>query len=486
MQLKIFGKNAVIYAIGNIVLRSAAFLLIPLYTYHLSVRDYGLLASFFVTIEFLLILMGLGMRTTLERFCKEYEAKNLLKHLLGSTIFINIIGGLIVSFICLVFLLPFFSTALKVENIRLYITFVCVASLVQSLFLHMISYYRAQNEAMKFMLFSVFAALLLIIINFLLLVKFKYRIEGALLAQIIAYGITLVLISANTISKTGIAISPRLIKDLFRFGFPLVFSMSGQNIVWTASIYILSFFAGLEVVAIYALGNKLAKLLSIILILPFQMAFQPFVFANLNRPEIKNAITKLLTYFIFAIVLTSFMILIGTKIIIPIIAPPEYASAYLVVLLLLPVIAINGISVFGETLLNIVRKTHIIGFVYGLCGVSSVLLNYMFIPHLSWYGVVLTLYITFTTMSTVILIIGIKEYPIEIEWRRIIVALCFYIVYLSSIFLLKSTKDIIFYSITSLIIFISLVILYVGNMLDDREQKFLKKVLLNLQHSSSR
>jgi len=350
----------------------------------------------------------------------------------------------------------------------------------------MISYYRAQNEAMKFMLFSVFAALLLIIINFLLLVKFKYRIEGALLAQIIAYGITLVLISANTISKTGIAISPRLIKDLFRFGFPLVFSMSGQNIVWTASIYILSFFAGLEVVAIYALGNKLAKLLSIILILPFQMAFQPFVFANLNRPEIKNAITKLLTYFIFAIVLTSFMILIGTKIIIPIIAPPEYASAYLVVLLLLPVIAINGISVFGETLLNIVRKTHIIGFVYGLCGVSSVLLNYMFIPHLSWYGVVLTLYITFTTMSTVILIIGIKEYPIEIEWRRIIVALCFYIVYLSSIFLLKSTKDIIFYSITSLIIFISLVILYVGNMLDDREQKFLKKVLLNLQHSSSR
>ena len=76
MSLKKLGENTAIYAIGNVGLRAASFLLIPLYTHTLSVADYGLLATLLITIQLMLIVMNMGMRTTLVRFLKEHEENN--------------------------------------------------------------------------------------------------------------------------------------------------------------------------------------------------------------------------------------------------------------------------------------------------------------------------------------------------------------------------------------------------------------------------
>ena len=112
MSLKLFGKNTVIYAIGNIGLRAASFLLIPLYTHYLSVSDYGLLATLLITIHIMLIFMSMGMQTTLLCFTKEYDGNNKIKDLLGTSTFINFLGGVAVTCISILFL--------KIDHIFLY------------------------------------------------------------------------------------------------------------------------------------------------------------------------------------------------------------------------------------------------------------------------------------------------------------------------------------------------------------------------------
>jgi len=79
----VLGKNSVIYAIGNIGLRGASFLLIPIYTHFLSVSDYGLLAILFMSIQLMLIFANLGMQTCLVRFTKEYEENDCVGVLVG-------------------------------------------------------------------------------------------------------------------------------------------------------------------------------------------------------------------------------------------------------------------------------------------------------------------------------------------------------------------------------------------------------------------
>ena len=161
MNLKLFGKNTIIYAIGNIGLRASAFLLIPLYTHYLSVKDYGLLATLQITIQIMLIVMSLGVRTGLVRFTREYEEIKLIKDLLGTSTFINFLGGIIVTTISMSFLTPFFRSVLHSQHVHNFIFLVCCSALAQSLSVHIMSYYRAKNESLKFMITGVLSAIFL-------------------------------------------------------------------------------------------------------------------------------------------------------------------------------------------------------------------------------------------------------------------------------------------------------------------------------------
>ena len=108
MSLSLLGKNTTIYSLGNIILRVGAFLLIPIYTNYLSIEDYGILASLFITIEVLVIVMNGGMKNSLVRFFDEYYKKKNADQLIGTSVLINIVGGIVVTAFCLFFLIQFF------------------------------------------------------------------------------------------------------------------------------------------------------------------------------------------------------------------------------------------------------------------------------------------------------------------------------------------------------------------------------------------
>lgn len=481
MNLKLFGKNTVIYAIGNVGLRAASFLLIPLYAYSLSVSDYGLLAILLITVQVMLIFMNMGMATTLLRFTKEYEDNNQIKYLLGTTTFASFIAGVIVTCISFLFLLPFFRGVLHTEDVHKFIILTCSAALAQSLTAHIMSYYRARNEAVKFMITGISAAVLLFIANFILLYIFNMGITGALIAYTATYIVILLFVSFDVFSKTGIGISVSLMPKLFRFGFPLVFSMSGQFIMGGASIYFLSYFVGLEVVAIYSLGYKLAQILVITIILPFSLAFQPFVFADVHNSDIKEKISRLLTYLVLAITFMSLCILLGSRILLPLIAPPEYSSAYLVILLLLPGMAFIGMQYFGETLLSAVQKTHIIGFTVSICAIFSVILNCTLIPVLGWYGAVIACNVSFILSGSALSFVGIRKFPVPIEWKRICIAGGIIISFFVLVFIVRDINLILFSVVALSAALGSILILSSFRFFYNNEKVAIKNLILRLR-----
>ena len=87
------GKNTLIYGIGNIGARGASFFLIPLYTYYLSVNDYGILVSLLAVAQLMVVLMSLGSRHGFIRFAKEYQDRQQLGSLLTTSNALNIPAG---------------------------------------------------------------------------------------------------------------------------------------------------------------------------------------------------------------------------------------------------------------------------------------------------------------------------------------------------------------------------------------------------------
>ena len=291
MNLKLVGKNTVIYGIGNIGLRASAFLLIPLYTHTLSISEYGLLATLLLTVQLMVIVMSAGMRTSFLRFVEEYRAGNLIGHLLGSSLLINVIAGIIVAGATLIFLESFFCAILHVDHVTEYLALTSCAALFQTLSLHLMTYYQANNNALKFTLVGASAALLLFITNLILLLIFQLGIKGALIANIVTYNAVLLFLLFDILfKKTGIAISFTMIPKLLRFGCPLIFSMLGQIIMGSSSIYFLSHWEGLEVVAIYSLGYKLATVVGMVLTLPRLDLMQMVKRAALITDERSNSV----------------------------------------------------------------------------------------------------------------------------------------------------------------------------------------------------
>jgi len=480
-MLKLFAKDATVYAAGNIGLRAAALLLTPVYTYCLTVSDYGLWATLQTTIQIMSILFTMGMRETLLRFRKEYEEEKRLSSLIGTTTLLIVCGALGVSLVAML-LLPVFKHVLHIDDVRNLILLTCAAALVQSLSIQLMSYYRAGHQAIKFMLIGLAGAVLLVLTTIVAIYILKLGVRGVLLAYIASYVLIFAFVAVDVFSRTGFGVSLSIIPSLFQFGAPLTVSAVGQFTMGGASVYLLSYFAGLEVVAIYSLSQKLASILPIVVSLPFQLAFQPLVFSNLNNPDIRQKTGRLLTYLVLASTLMVFFLVVGTHVLLPFIAPPAYAPAFLVSLFLVPAAAFSGIHLFGETLLGAVKKTHIAAFFNTGGAIVCILLNLVLVPRLGWYGAVIATVLSIIAVDATEAGIGISEFKIrgEIEYRRLSILGAVFVAFLVFSLVLCTMPPAYFYYGQALFCLASLTVLIVIPFFHDYEKAALRRMIRKL------
>ncbi|MDH4202745.1 MAG: oligosaccharide flippase family protein [Phycisphaerae bacterium] len=480
MKLGFLGKATVLYAIGNICLRAASFLLIPIYAHFLSVEDYGLLMTLLLSIQFMLVVMNCGTEHSVVRFAKHYEENGQLNCLMGTTFVVSLISSLIVFCVCLTLLIPFFRLVLHHQDVYLLIVFTLSSALFQSWCDLLAGYYRSQHQPIKYTVVGICTALMLTLLSFVFLYILEMGVKGALLARFITLGWIFSIIAWQIYSKTGFRISFKLVPKLLHFGVPLTISSFGLFAITGVSIYFLSFLTGLESVAVFSLGQKLAAVLLMVLVLPFQMSFQPFVFSQLDSPDIKKQMSRLLSYLAWSVMAGSYCVLFGARLLLPLIAPPEYADAYLVTLLMMPGMAFLGIFYYGETLLKTIQKSYIIGLIVIVSAVFSIIANFILVNYFSWYGALLASNATLFILGGSLFMIGLKEYPLPIEWPRLgIGAVLFVGVLVMNLLLLKS--NLYLYCTAQLIV--ATVILFVAfrsSLLDEREKQFTRQTLSRL------
>lgn len=480
MSLKFLGKATFLYAVGNVCLRAASFLLIPIYAHFLEIDDYGLLMTLLLSTQFMVAAMNCGTEHSIVRFAKHYEKNGQLNVLMGTTFLLSIIASLIAACIVLTLLVPFFRVVLHRQDVTALVVLTLFSSLFQSLCDMLTAYYRSQNQPIKYTFVGVATALMLTVLSFTFLFFLKMGVAGALIAKIIANGWIFSMIAWQIYSKTGFRISFLAVPKLLHFGVPLSMSCFGQFAVTGAGIYFLSFLSGLESVAVFSLGYKLASVLLMVLVLPAQLAFQPYVFSQLDSPDIKRLMSRSLTYLTWAVVGGSFCILFAARLMLPLIAPPEFSSAYIVTLLTMPAMAFLGLFYYGETLLKTSQKSYTIGLLVTLSAIFSIVANFILIHYISWYGALLASNITFLFMGGSLFAIGLKEFPLPIEWRRLRIATVLFVgVLLLNFFLLKSNLYV-YSAVMAVIAAMVIFVVFRSRMLDESEKDFTKQMLFRL------
>jgi O-antigen/teichoic acid export membrane protein len=421
LDLKPLGRNTAIYALGNIGLRAASFLLIPLYAHILPQADFGRLAAVLFTVQIMLVLMNAGVREAFVRLASEARTEGRTGELLGTCLFITAIGGGVVTAVSLLFLRGILGSALHTADATGYVLFACAIAAAQTLVGQFLNHYRAANRAGSFLAAGGSIALVILAANGVTVGLMGMGVRGALIAQLVAYTGGLIVMAIVVLPGMGVRASWRMARRVLAFGSPLVVSEAAWFVMLGAPIYFLSYYAGLEEVAVYSLGFKLAQVVVIVLVLPFQLAYSPFVFSHLGDPKIGGAMSRALTYFVLAFVAVAFGILAASRVLIPVIAPAGYGAAGLVLLALLPAMFFQGIESFGKTLLHIERKSYVTGAVAGVAGALSVLLNLILIPRFGWRGAVVATAVATALAAALVMAAAMRTYPIRIELGRIAV-----------------------------------------------------------------
>ena len=485
MTLKKLSKNTLVYTIGNIALRASAFILLPLYSHFLTKNDFGILQTLLFTIQIMITLIDVGVRTSLVRFLHESEKDNTLKKLLGSALTINLFTGIILILISITLLLPVFSYFIPKQNIKDLILLTASAAAVQTFALNIMTYYRAKNLGVRFMMFSLAAAVLLIVFTYIFIVIYNLGIQGALLALIFSYGVLWFVISGLVYTKNGISVSSQLIKKLLVFGAPLILAMAGDLLLNTAGSFFLGRFESYEEVATYTMAFKIAQISLIVLIIPFQLAYEPFVYSNAENPDLKNNIAKITTYLMLFFLLLSLSIVFVFKDLLVLILGNHFSDSYKLIYFILPGFAFMGLQYIGQSLLHIKNKTNVTGLtviIYTLIGIT---LNYFAIKNFGIYGIIFTFNLIMFLTAFTLIVLGQKSFKIEFEHGRLIVVASSFVVLLSLSYYLSNFSSIIYYLFFGSIIILFITVLYFSNFLTNEEKSFINSFEISKLFSKS-
>ena len=482
MSLKNLTKSTLIYSVGTIIIRVSAFVLIPFYTHSLSVSDYGLLSALLLTSQIIIPIVDFGVVSSLMRFMKEFDDKNAGGELLGSSILINLLAGFFIIAVSGITLGPIFRAFLQIEDVFIYALLVSTASVLQSLCVNTLSYFRARNQGMMFTVFSIAVAVLVSSLTILFVVKFDLGIKGVFEAQAIGYFLLWIIPLKIISRKVKYKVSKPTLKKLLKFGFPLIFARSGDLIKSTIAIYMLSYFVGLEQVGIFSLASRLTMIVQVVLILPFQLSYEPYIYSSIGDPNLSRRISKISTYLLIAFVVISFSLVFVFRDFMGIIAPKEYFKAYFLIFLLMPAQVFRGFTYISQSLLLIKQKSNITGIVSVISTVLSIILSYFCIKYYGIMGNIFAINVYWFGLAIALFILGDKEIHVKMETARLLILGFVNLLSLAAVYFLVDSPPIIFYSILPIAFIIVFLLLYNLKFFDSDEKQIIRKSFKKVQY----
>lgn len=479
MSLRKFKANIILYSGGTIVSRLSSFLLIPLYTHSLSVYDYGLLSTILVSSQLIITLIDFGIMPSIIRLSPEVIIEKNEGKFLGTAVLLNILIGIILSTFILLLNYQFYDI-LEIKAQFSTIFLFCSMSITQAIGLNLITYFRASDQNKLFTYYSIASTFSVLLLNIIALYFLKMGINGILLSNTLAYLFFTILILIKLNKKYSLQYDYRFVKRILKYGAPLVFTRSSDLLVATAGIYLLGIYSSLQTVGIYSFALKYCALLQVLLILPFQLTFEPYLFNNLNDANLKSNIKKIIDYFILIFLLFSISLIIITKDFITIIAPKEYFNAYFLIIYVLPIYAIQGLQHIFQSFIHINKKTYITGALSIIISILSLILNYFFIKEFQVNGLIAIKYFN-ETIFLLSLIYFSSEFLTDLKYKFniILLSITSYILFFLILTKIIYLNNFIYYLISiTVVVFISLMF-YLFRLIDIASIKNLLRLRIN-------
>ncbi len=421
-KVKLIFRNSIIYSLGNLSIALTGYLLIPVYTRHLALAEYGLLGILEVTFQIISNIFGFALYEAYNRWYFEKTSTGKQK-----SIFFTIIMFLLVIILILITVLFSLSehiSLLLFDNPELSYVFrlMVISASLQILSRLPLTLMKLQQLAGFYAMSNIARLVSVLLFTIYFVVGLHRNLAGIYEAQIIGHIFFFLIILKYIAKNIELRFESKILMDIWKYSYPLTLSAVIVMFLTVTDRYCLKFLANFEEIGIYSLGFKIASGIKLLIMQSLYLAISPMIYQMMDSPENKRFYSKLMTYLGLTVMIFVLGASIFSREIILIVARQEsYYAAYIF-------IPILSLGVFFELLrdlsltgINISKRTKIIPVIGFLVSLINLTINLILIPLIGAMGSAIATLSSNILFFSLIYIRAQKIYFIPYELKKIFI-----------------------------------------------------------------
>ena len=295
-------RHSSVYALGALLSRGAAFVLIPLYTQFLAAAEYGILGVVTVTSEVVGAVIGVKLGAAVSRIYFDHEQEKDRAEVVTSAIL-----GLSAI---IVLALPLFLVTSNLLALVILgnaeqgnLIFIgIVALLLNVVYTLGVQYLVIRKRSGLMVAVSGVRSVVFLGVTAVLVAVLEMGVLGALLGLLITNAVAVLGLVVPLLARLGFRFSARKFRVLVGFGAALLPAQIAELLVGFSDRVLLVHLASLASAGLYFLGLRLTSILQALLIAPFNQIFIVRRFESMQRGADDSDATRVFTYFFLLIV----------------------------------------------------------------------------------------------------------------------------------------------------------------------------------------
>jgi O-antigen/teichoic acid export membrane protein len=376
--LKVF-KSVSVFAAVSLITSGISFLLLPVLTKYLSKEDYGLLSIFTVSIRFLVLLISLGITSLLMTYIFEKDKLSLSSYF--KTYYIIILFNCFIASFLIIIGFIFFDDFHEIpKKIAVLVPLIAAGVIFYELILSLMTH-KQQIKKFAFTSLSkfVFEALMSLLFVIFFLYKWEGRIGALVLSLIFISFVGFSYLKKENLLKGKFDI--KKLKEMVVLGSPLLVLEFSTAISAISDRFFIEHFLGLSQTGVYGVAFLVASIV-LVSVSSLTNVFRPLIYNKIqNYPQDKKSLSLIsLQHHISLLALTILIVCVLKKIIFAYFIDVKFSASEELVWPMACGFFFWGLNVFYLSYFIFEKESKIIFIVSIFHILSTVLLNYLFIP----------------------------------------------------------------------------------------------------------
>jgi O-antigen/teichoic acid export membrane protein len=410
------------YTAASILSKLIAVALLPLYTRHLTLDDYGAAEILFAAVVSASIVVRLGLIEAVLRFY--YEEDEDPRRIIGATFSGLFWTATIAALIALPFAEPLAEGLLKPETpaeLHSYTELVRIAIgglWVATLFEYLLTLFRLDERARAYFVTTIANVLATIALTIVLVVEVGDGARGLLLGSYltgVVFVLGMIFIQRRRLT---LRVDRQLLRRLLRFGLPTMPAEVSLYLLNFADRVIIVQMKGLREAGLYSLAVKFAQAVNVI-VRGFQLAWPPLAYSIRDDDEARRTYATVVTLFLAGCTWLVVGLWLLAEYLVRFFAAPKFFDAYEVVGLIAAAVTLYALYMVMVVILGRTGRTE-----YNLPAaiaalVSNVALNLILVPPLGIVGAGLALVASYLVVIALMYGFTQRLFPVPYEWGRL-------------------------------------------------------------------